>query len=119
MSTTRTVSFVADYFEDFFNGLEEKVQEKVVKTFAAIQHIKIPPQKILKKIQGDKDLFEVRIRHKNDQYRILGYFEDGHYSDEFVILNCFQKKGNKDYPPQIKKANKIKKRYNEEKEDPD
>ena len=61
-----------------------------------------------KKIEGVKDLYEIRIEYESNIYRIFCCFDKGKI---VVLFNCFQKKSQKTPSREIDKAIKIMNEY--------
>lgn len=108
MEAIREVIFFKNYFEDFFDTLDEKTKNKVDEILYFISIIERIPTKYLKKIVGAKDLFEIRVEYRSNIYRIFCCFDDGNL---IVLFNGFQKKTQKTLKKEIEKALKIMKEY--------
>ena len=66
------------------------------------------PRKFLKAIEGRTGLFEIRIEHGRNTYRVFCRFDE----DKLVILfNGFQKKAQKTPKDQLDKAEALMKKY--------
>ena len=73
-----------------------------------IEIIDIVPRKFFKKLNSTDDIWEVRVRHANNIFRLLGFFDD----DELIVLNhAFIKKTQKVPKKEIKIAEQRKKNY--------
>ena len=66
------------------------------------------PEKFLKHIQGQKGLYEVRVEHGNNIFRIFCFFDKGKI---VVLLNGYQKKTQKTSVKEIEMANKLMHEY--------
>jgi len=73
--------------------------------------IKIP-ETYLKHLENTEGLYEIRVQQSSDIFRIFCFFDQGHL---VVLANCFQKKTQKTPKQEIKKALKIKREYESEK----
>jgi phage-related protein len=112
MEIKREIIFFGDYFEDFFNTLDDKTQNKVDEILYFVSLLDIIPTKYLKKIVNTKDLYEIRIEYRSNIYRIFCCFDD----DKLVVLfNGFQKKTQKTPKKEIEKAERIMNEYFEQK----
>lgn len=112
MEIKREIIFFGDYFEDFFNTLDDKTQDKVDEILYFVSILDIIPAKYLKKIVNTKDLYEIRIEYRSNIYRIFCCFDD----DKLVVLfNGFQKKTQKTPKKEIEKAERIMNEYFEQK----
>jgi phage-related protein len=99
--------------EEFFDSLTNKQFEKISFVLDLIEQIDIVPRKYFKKLKGTDDIWEVRIQHGNNIFRILGFF-DGKY---LVVLNhAFTKKSQKIPKKEIAVAEKRKHNYFKQKE---
>ena len=108
----RTVIFYKNHFDDFLKSQNEKVQQKIFWTIDLIEVIEVIPETYLKHLENTDGLYEVRIKHGSDIFRIFSFFDEG----KFVILtNGFQKKTQKTPQKEILKALKIKKEYETDK----
>ncbi|WP_276345884.1 type II toxin-antitoxin system RelE/ParE family toxin [Daejeonella sp. JGW-45] len=70
------------------------------------------PGDYLKHIEGTAGLYEVRVSHGSDVFRIFCFFDEGKI---IVLVNGFQKKSQKTPMSEIQSALKIKKEYEDEK----
>jgi phage-related protein len=111
----REVVYYERYYLDFFNGLHPGLQKKFNWTLMLISKIERVPEKYLKHISGTAGLYEVRIEHESNTYRVFGFFDEGNL---IVLMNAFQKKTQKTPKREIKKAEQLKKQYYNEKENP-
>jgi phage-related protein len=94
--------------EDYLDTLSQKQVEKVFFVLDLIEQFKIVPRKFLKKLEATDDIWETRIQHGNNIFRLLGFFD----GDELVILNhAFTKKTQKTPQKEIKKAEQRKNDY--------
>lgn len=94
--------------EDYLNSLSQKQVEKVFFVLDLIEQINLVPRKFFKKLKATDDIWEARIQHENNIFRLLGFFD----GDELVVLNhAFTKKTQKTPQKEIKKAEQRKKDY--------
>jgi phage-related protein len=100
------------YFEEFLLKQPKKVQDKIFKILDAIETLERIPRNYLKKITGDKDLYEARIQLGSDIWRVFCLFDEGKL---VILLNGFQKKQEKTPQNEIEKAVKLMKQYYEDK----
>ena len=68
----------------------------------------VVPVKFLRAIEGQKNLYEIRIEFEGNIYRIFCCFDEGNL---VVLFNAFQKKTQKTPPGQIDRALRIKEEY--------
>ena len=104
----RTIVPFKDYFKEFKRTLSKDVLMKIYQVFIYIMSEDIIPVKFLKKIEGVKDLYEIRIEHNGNIYRIFCCFDEGNL---VILFNAFQKKTQKTPKGEIDKAKRIMKEY--------
>jgi phage-related protein len=109
----REVVYYERYYLDFFNELHPGLQKKFNWTLMLISKIERVPEKYLKHISGTAGLYEVRIEHESNTYRVFCFFDEGNL---IILMNAFQKKTQKTPRREIKKAEQLKKKYYNEKE---
>jgi phage-related protein len=108
----RSIVTYKNYFEDFLIKQAQKVREKIVWTFLLIEEVKIVPETYLKHLEGTNGLYEIRVQHGSDIFRIFCFFDEGKL---VVLANGFQKKTQKTPKQEITKAIKIMEEYYEDK----
>lgn len=94
--------------EEYFDSLPDRQFEKIAFVLDLIEQIDIVPRKFFKKLKNTDDLWEVRVQHGNNIFRILGFF-DG--NDIFVLNHAFTKKSQKIPSKEIATAEKRKHHY--------
>ena len=97
-----------DYFKEFKRTLSKDVLMKIYQVFIYIMSEDIIPVKFLKKIEGVKDLYEIRIEHNGNIYHIFCCFDEGNL---VILFNAFQKKTQKTPTSEIERAIRIKDEY--------
>jgi len=100
-----------DYFIDFYNQQKQKIKAKIIWTFKLIETLQYVPEDYLKHLEGTNGLYEIRIQHENEIFRIFCFFDEGKL---IVLANGFQKKTQKTPKSEIEKALKIKGEYETE-----
>lgn len=98
-----------DEFEEFYNSLESKTQEKFDYTMNVVITEHNISTKFVKKLVGTS-LYEMRVPVGKNAYRTILFAVDNEniiLSQEIILLNGFLKKSTKDYDKQIKKAEQI------------
>jgi phage-related protein len=108
MNKVRELVFYRNHFYDFFNKQSEKAKEKIDYVLFLISHIEKVPEKFLKNLEGRKGLYEVRVEHGNNIFRIFCCFDKGKI---VVLFNGYKKKSNKTSSQEIEMANKLMKEY--------
>ena len=104
----RTIIFYKSYFIDFFNKQQQKVKDKILWTFKIIETQNKIPASYLKHMEGTDGIFEIRVQHGNDIFRIFCFLEAGKI---VVLVNGIQKKTIKTPKRELEKVIKIKKEY--------
>lgn len=102
-----------DYFKDFKKTLSKDVLMKIYQVFIYIMTQERIPAKFLRSIEGVKDLYEIRIEHESNIYRIFCCFDEGNL---VILFNGFQKKTQKTPQKEIERAKRIKDEYFQAKE---
>lgn len=95
-------------FDEFYNSVGQKVQEKIDYALGLMSQIKVVSTKFVKKLEGT-DFYEMRISVGNE-YRVILFTIDSESfieADEVLLLNGFMKKSTKDYMAQIQIAENI------------
>ena len=108
MNQVRELVFYRNHFHDFFDKQSEKAKEKIDYVLFLLTHIDKVPEKYLKHIEGQKGLYEIRVEHGSNIFRIFCCFDKGKI---VVLFNGYQKKSNKTSSQQIELANKLMKEY--------
>lgn len=104
----RKVIFYKDYFQTFYNELDDKTRKKVLQVLTWIQSIDMIPISLMKSIKEVKGLYEIRIEYNSNIYRIFCCFDKG---ELVVLLNGFQKKSQKTPSGEIERAKKLMAEY--------
>jgi len=78
--------------EEFLDSLSSKQARKTTWVLRLIEELPFVPTKYLKKLANTEDIWEVRIEHGSDIFRLLGFFD----GPKLVVLNhAFRKKTQK------------------------
>lgn len=104
----RKVIFYKNYFTDFFQTLDDKTKKKIAQILVWLQSLDRLPVTILKSIEGQKWLYEIRVEYSSNIYRIFCCFDEGQL---VVLFNGFQKKTQKTPPKEIEQASRLMKEY--------
>jgi phage-related protein len=91
---------------------DEKVKTKIQYVFDLTRQVDRVNEKFLKHLTGTNGLYEVRIEHKSDIYRIFCFFDEGRL---VVLFNGFQKKTQKTPKGELEKGLKLRSEYFEQK----
>jgi phage-related protein len=104
----RKITFYKSYFQDFFDIQSKKVKAKIVWTFDLIEELERVPETYLKNIENTDGLYEIRVQHGSNIFRIFCFFDHGQL---IVLANGFQKKTQKTPKKEIELAIRIKVEY--------
>ncbi len=104
----RSVIIYQDHFPRFFAMQRQKVKDKILWTLKLIEEQLKVPETYLSHMEGKDGLYEVRVKHGSDIFRIFCCFDDGNL---VVLMNGFQKKSQKTPKQEIEQALKIKTDY--------
>ena len=108
----RQVVVFEDHFKEFRKTLNKDTLKKLYQVLTLIMLVEDIPAKFLRAIVGRKGLFEIRIEHGNDIYRVFCCFDE----DKLLILfNGFKKKTQKTPAEQLDKAEALMKKYYDQK----
>lgn len=97
-----------EYFKDFKRTLAKDVLMKIYQVFIYIMTEERIPAKFLRNVEGVKDLYEIRVEHESNIYRIFCCFDEGNL---VILFNAFQKKTQKTPQTEIERAKRIKDEY--------
>ncbi len=97
-------------FEEFYNSLQMKVQNKVKYALNIIAELKVVNTKLVKKLV-ETDFYELRISVGNEYRVILFTIDQENFIEAeqilLLLLNGFMKKSTKDYKKELLKAQQI------------
>ena len=94
--------------EEYLDSLTDKQVEKVFFVLDLIESIDIVPRKFFKKLEATDDIWEVRVQHGNNIFRLFGFFD---VSNLVVLNHAFTKKTQKIPKKEINTAEQRKKDY--------
>lgn len=109
----REIFYYKDYYLSFFDSLKPEVKKKFNWTLQLIATIDRVPEKYIKHITGSTGLYEIRVEVGTDIYRVFCFFDKGQL---VILVNGFQKKTQKTPKEEIVIAEKLKKKYFNEKD---
>ena len=109
----RNIFYYKNYYLDFFETLNENVKKKFNWTLKLIATLDRVPIKYFRHISGSSGLYEIRVEMESNIYRAFSFFDKGQL---IILINGFQKKSQKTPKKEIKKAEKLKKQYFDEKD---
>ncbi|WP_394344795.1 type II toxin-antitoxin system RelE/ParE family toxin [Botryobacter ruber] len=84
------------------------MRDKIIWTLDLIEELERVPETYLKHLENTNGLFEIRVQHGSDIFRIFCFFDEGKL---VVLANGFQKKTQKTPKKEIERALKIKGEY--------
>lgn len=104
----RQVVVFEDHFKEFRKTLDRDTLKKLYQVLTLIMMVEEIPAKFLRAIVGRKGLFEIRVEHGNNNYRVFCCFDE----DKLAILfNGFLKKTQKTPAEQLDKAEALMKKF--------
>ncbi|OBQ46708.1 type II toxin-antitoxin system RelE/ParE family toxin [Tamlana sp. s12] len=106
----REIGLYENHFKDFYLKQSLTVRKKIDWTLLLLRNTRIVPEKFLKNLTNTDGLWEVRISAGNGIFRIFCFFDKGNL---IILLSGFQKKTQKTPKKEIKKAERLKKEYYE------
>ncbi len=112
MAKKRELFFFKDYFEKFYDSLDDKVKKKILWTFRVVTELDQIPELYLKHIKNSSGLYEIRVQVGNNIFRIFCFFD---IDNLIVVGHGFQKKTQRTPKQQIERAEQIKREYYESK----
>ena len=104
MKQERELVFYKNHFHDFFDTQSETAKEKIDYVLFLITHIEKVPEKFVKHLAAQKGLYEIRVEHSSNIFRIFCFFDKG---EMVVLLNGYQKKTQKNSLKEIEMSNKL------------
>lgn len=104
----RKILVFEDYFKDFRKTLDRDTLKKVYQVLTLIMRVEVVPSKYLKPIVGKKGLWEIRIEHESNIYRVFCCFDEGNL---VILFNGFQKKTQRTPREVLDRAEAIMKNY--------
>ena len=104
----RHVVVFGNHFKEFRKTLDREALKKLYQVLTLIMMVEVIPVKFLKPIEGRKGLFEIRVEHDSNIYRVFCCFDEGNI---VILFNGFQKKTQKTPVAQLDKAEALMKKY--------
>jgi phage-related protein len=108
MERIREIIYFKDYFLRFFEQQSEKAKQKIDYVLFVVAVAERIPLKFLKHLEGTDGLYEIRIEHQSNIFRVFCCFDEGRV---IVLFNGFQKKSQKTPTNELEKAIRIKDEY--------
>ncbi len=110
----RKIKAYKNYFGDFYDSQELKVQEKIEYVLDLVRFERRVPKKFFKSLENTDGIYEVRVITTFKSIRIFCFFDDGNI---VILANCLVKKTQKTPKKDIKLAERLKKEYLRNKKD--
>ena len=104
----RQVVVFEEHFKEFRRTLDRETLKKLYQVLTLIMTVEMVPIKFLKAIEGRMGLFEIRIEHDNNNYRVFCCFDEGNL---VILFNGIRKKTQKTPKRQLDKAEALMKKY--------
>ena len=108
----RNINVYKNHFWDFYNAQNNEVQDKIDWVIGLVRALPVVPNKYFDHMSGTNGLFEIRIQLGSNIFRVFCFFDEGNL---VILLSGFQKKTQKTPVNEIKKAERLKLEYYEEK----
>lgn len=106
----RKIGLYENHFKDFYEKQSLAVKKKIDWTLLLIKTTRIVSENHLKHLKNTDGLWEVRLSAGNGIFRIFCFFDKGNL---IILLHAFQKKTKKTPVKEIKKAERLKNEYYE------
>lgn len=94
--------------EDFLDSLSGKQAQKVIWVLRLFGELDTVPSEYFKKLTATEGIWEVRVRHGGNIFRLLGFL---HGRDELILTHGFTKKTNRVPRQEIDVAEQRKKEF--------
>jgi phage-related protein len=94
--------------EEFLDALTSKQAQKVAWVLQLIEELEVVPSQYFKKLVNTDEIWEVRVQHGGNIFRLLGFF-DG--ATLIILTNGFAKKAQKTPAEEIRLAEARKRDY--------
>ncbi len=104
----RKIVLYKNYFLDFYESQEPKVQEKIEYVLDLVRFERQIPKKFFKFLETTDGIYEIRVITTFKSIRVFCFFDEGNL---VVLANCLVKKTQKTPKNYIKLAEQIQKEY--------
>lgn len=112
MNKVREIRLFKSYFKDFYITQTVAVRNKINYVLRLIETQKVVPVKFFKFIEGTDGIYEIKVEANGNIFRIFCCLDGGAL---VILFHGFQKKTQKTPKNQIKRAEAIKKEYDNSK----
>ncbi len=109
---SREIGIYKEHFTNFYINQNEAVRKKIDWTILLVKTLRIIPEKYLKHLTNTDGLWEIRVSAEKGIYRIFCFFDEGNL---IILLSGFRKKTQKTPKNEIKRAERLRKEYYENK----
>lgn len=99
---------------DFLDEISPEAAEKVVDALTSLEVLDPIPYDVAKKLAGTDALWEIRVRHRGNAFRILCFWESGRI---IILLSAFAKKTERTPMLEIEVAQRRRRDYLRRKEE--
>lgn len=104
----RKISAFKNFFIDFYESQEKRVQEKIEYVLDLVRFERQIPKKFFKALENTDGIYEIRVITTFKSIRIFCFFDEGNI---VILANCLVKKTQKTPKKDIKLAERLKKEY--------
>ena len=108
MDAVRKIKVFKSYYKEFYIAQTEAVRKKIDYVIELVKCLEVIPTEYFRKISDVPGLYEIRVSHKGDIFRIFCCQDKGSL---VILFQGFQKKTQKTPPSEIRKAVQIMKEY--------
>ena len=98
--------------EEFLSSLTAKKKKKVLFVLQLVEELELVPREYFKKLSGTDDIWEIRVQHGNNIFRLLGFLD----GEDLVLNHAFTKKTQKTPKQEIRRAERRKQEYQRRKQ---
>jgi len=109
----REIYVFGDHFWEFYHEQTKKVQDKIDWVIDLVRILPVVPEKFMKHLEGTDGLYEIRIKLGTNIFRVFCFFDKGQL---IILLNGYQKKLQKAPVQEIERAEKLRRKYYDERE---
>lgn len=108
MDAVRKIKVFKSYYKEFYIAQTEAVRKKIDYVIELVKCLEVIPTEYFRKISDVPGLYEIRVSHKGNIFRIFCCQDKGSL---VILFQGFQKKTQKTPPSEIRKAVQIMKEY--------
>ena len=108
MDAVRKIKVFKSYYKEFYIAQTEAVRKKIDYVIELVKCLEVIPTEYFRKISDVPGLYEIRVSHKGNIFRIFCCQDKGSL---VILFQGFQKKTQKTPLSEIRKAVQIMKEY--------